>query len=71
MRVTNNEIILDDPTPHTGGPYSIELDRCDTAVKILEWVRQLCQKQWVTREHIDYFVLQSTSHHNIDINVDA
>ncbi len=71
MRVTKNEIVLDDPPPNTGGPYHIEFNRCDSPVKILEWVSQLCQKQWVTREQIGYFVLRSTSHHKIDINVDA
>lgn len=71
MRVTETAIVLDDPTPNTGGPYPIDFDRCDAPTKILDWVRQLCRKQWVTREHIAYFVLHSTSHHNIDINTNA
>lgn len=71
MRLTEDAIVLVDPSPDTGGPYPIEFNRCDTPVKILEWVRHLCKKQWVTREHIAYFVSQATSHHNININVDA
>lgn len=71
MNVTGNEIILFDPTLNTGGPYPIDFDRCDSAAKILDWVRQLCQKEWVTREQIAYFVSQATSHYKIDINIDA
>ena len=65
MRVTEHSIILEDSSPHTGGPYEIDFDRCDTPIKILDWVRQLCQKQWVTREQIGYFILHTTSRHNI------
>jgi hypothetical protein len=35
MRVSGEQIILVDPTPHTGGSYPIDFNRCSNASEIL------------------------------------
>ena len=45
--------------PGTKAEYEIEHDRMDTPEKVLGWVRQLSQKNWVTREHIAELLSQA------------
>ena len=39
-----------------GAWYEIELSRCDTHPKMLEWIFHLTAKEWVTRMHIHLFI---------------
>jgi hypothetical protein len=53
---TNDSLIL---LAHTSNPlfeYEIEYDRMATPERVLGWVRQLSDKNWVTREHIAILV---------------
>jgi hypothetical protein len=47
--------------------YHIALDRCSTPEAILQWVRHLKPKYWVTEPMIQRFVQLATEHHGIDI----
>ncbi|QDV51005.1 hypothetical protein [Gimesia fumaroli] len=69
MEVRNGEIILIDPSEGTGGQYPIGLDQCETPEAILSFVRHLCDKQWVTRKQIQFFVNAATEQHGINIDV--
>ena len=41
---------------NTVGEYCIELDRCDTPEKLLEWVHHLCEKTWMTTDILARFI---------------
>lgn len=47
--------------------YSIELERV-TSDSVIKWVRHLCGKAWVTRDHIFQFLELSASHANISVH---
>lgn len=36
--------------------YDIAFSQCKTSKEITYWVRQLCEKQWVTTNHISSFM---------------
>jgi hypothetical protein len=38
------------------GWYPIELDRCDTHLKMVAWIDHLTRKSWATKEHIKEFI---------------
>ncbi len=46
--------------------YVVEMERCNTPAKILEWVYHLSQKNWVDREVIERFILLACSANGID-----
>jgi hypothetical protein len=47
--------------------YSIELERI-TQDSIIKWVKHLCGKIWVNREHIHQFLQLASNHSNINIH---
>jgi hypothetical protein len=55
-------------TIHGPFEYEIELARCATAVAILQWVRHLSEKTWVTTEMIERFVDVASGRIGLDID---
>ena len=49
-----------------GGPYKIAIERCDSPVKILDWIDHLCNKPWMTKELIQRFIQVACETHNIE-----
>jgi hypothetical protein len=47
-----NETFDVDTEMGTLEPYWIDLERCDTPEKLLEWIGHLAEKTWCTTEHI-------------------
>ena len=45
--------------PHN---YFINWERLDSYPKLCEWIRHLCEKNWVTRQHISALVMQTEKH---------
>jgi hypothetical protein len=43
--------------------YRIELHRCDTAEKIVEWVHHLNQTDWTTPAMVNRFIELACKHH--------
>lgn len=64
-----NLVTADDGWITIHGPfaYEIALSRCSTAVAILQWVRHLSEKTWVTTEMIERFVAVASGKAGIDI----
>lgn len=56
-------------TIHGPFDYEIALGRCANAVAILQWVRHLSEKTWVTTEMIERFVAVASS--KIDLDIDS
>jgi len=44
--------------------YEIEKERIKDTEDIIKWVRQLTDKNWITREHIRFFVERASNHIN-------
>ncbi|UCC40405.1 MAG: hypothetical protein JSV96_02850 [Candidatus Aminicenantes bacterium] len=36
--------------------YKVDLERCNSSAAILDWIVQISQKLWITREDIGYLV---------------
>ena len=49
--------------------YAFDADRCDTNAKLLEWIRHMTEKCWVTGQHIQQF-LQLAVKHQPQIEID-
>lgn len=47
--------------------YEIQLSRCDTVAKILDWCLHLTQKTWMTTEYLHRFLELVLGYHNIDV----
>lgn len=47
--------------------YFIEIERCDTPEKLIEWIRHLCYKSWVTTAHIQDLIMLAEKHAGIKI----
>ena len=43
-------------------PYRFEASRADNNAKMLEWIRHLTEKYWVTGLHVWNFILIATEH---------
>lgn len=55
--------------PEDGGfGYCIPWGRIDTPVKILGWIDHLLEKNWVTKDHIDYLITRATKRVNLEIH---
>jgi hypothetical protein len=55
-------------TIHDPSEYEIALSRCATAEGILQWVRHLSEKTWVTTEIIERFVPVASQNIGLDID---
>lgn len=64
VKIEDGEIHLND----NGSAYSIELDRCDTFEKIVEWIYHLSLKPWVTTKHIRLFISHAARFHNLPLD---
>lgn len=42
--------------------YAFDADRCDTNAKLLEWIRHMTEKCWVTGLHINQFLKLAVKH---------
>jgi hypothetical protein len=42
--------------PGTSNWYEVEVSRCDTAAKLVDWIAHLLAKRWVTRTQIRQFI---------------
>jgi hypothetical protein len=38
------------------GSYEIDLEKCVTPAKVLDWIAQISMKKWATREDVGYLV---------------
>ena len=55
-----------------GPRYGFEAERADTNAKLLEWIRHMTEKVWVTGPHINEFVRLAAVHlPRIKINYSA
>lgn len=52
---------------NVAGEYCIELNRCNTAEKLLMWVHHLCDKSWITKEIIARFIEIACKENNIEL----
>jgi hypothetical protein len=43
-------------------PYGFDASRTDTNAKLLEWIRHMTEKVWVTGPHINEFVRLAAEH---------
>lgn len=50
-----------------GANYVIDFKRCDTAEKILGWIVHLTEKDWVTTEILERFILLAAADHDINV----
>lgn len=50
-----------------GHLYRVDLKRCDTPVKLLDWVVYLSEKVWMNRRLIRQFVVLVSERHGWDI----
>lgn len=61
--------IIDDhivvPSPATPPEYNIPLSKCDSKEKILDWVLQLLEKNWVTKELVEEFIKTAMNAHKL------
>jgi hypothetical protein len=71
LKRRQNLVTISDGCLSINGPsqYEIALSRCATAEAILQWVRHLSEKTWVTTEIIEQFVVVSSG--NIGLNIDT
>ena len=68
-RIKNNVMFL-----KMGGTtdYKIELSRCDTPLKILNWTLHLTEKSWINCDRLNSFIKLACDANEIDIHsVDA
>lgn len=65
VRVADGYLVLSAEV--AGYPYEIELKRCNTPAKILEWVRHLADKSWATTDLLADFIDGAAAAHDIDI----
>lgn len=65
-----NLVTADDGWITIHGPYQYEiaLSRCSTAETILQWVRHLAEKTWMTTEIIERFVAVASAKAGLDID---
>lgn len=52
-------------------PYEIHFERCDTPAQILNWVRQLSQKRWVTAKILNDFTQLAFKRIGIELKVNV
>jgi hypothetical protein len=45
--------LLDEAADHW---YEVEVRRCNTAAKLVEWIGHLLEKRWVTKQHLEQFI---------------
>lgn len=51
--------------------YPIELSRCDSHAKILEWVTHLCAKNWTTPPVLERFIHVAAQTHGLNVHLSA
>ena len=54
VQIKRGHVVLD---AESALPYEIELSRINTPAKLLEWVRHLSEKTWITAWHIHELVV--------------
>jgi hypothetical protein len=54
-----------------GYEYRVAADRCDTAVKLLEWVAHLAEKTWMDMRQLRRFIDLAAKLNGINIHVNA
>jgi hypothetical protein len=52
--------------PGTKAEYEIEHDQMDTPQEVLGWISHLCEKNWVTLEHIEA-LLEVAEYNGVEI----
>jgi hypothetical protein len=53
-----------------GGTYSIQHSRIDTPEKLIGWIHQLAEKQWVTMDHI-YELIEAARERGVEPDFSA
>ncbi len=43
--------------------YEVEAKRCNTAAKLVDWLAHLCQKTWMTTDHVEQFIELAAIHY--------
>lgn len=67
VRVTEDTFILVNRM-HGGHEYTILKERVTSTESILEWVNHLCEKNWVTTEHLSLFIEHASAHIGVSIH---